>query len=87
MQVALPELADDEAYFAFCVANPDLRIERTSEGEIVIAPPAGGESSYRSGLAFEQLFRWARRDPRGKAYNSSTEFMLPGAVSRPIVST
>ncbi len=93
MQVALPELAaparitfgapqrfDDEAYFAFCAANPDLRIERTSEGEIIIVPPAGGESSYRSGLAFDQLFRWARRDQRGKAFDSSAEFMLPSGA-------
>ena len=94
MQVALPQLEapakiafgagqrfDDEAFFAFCVSNPDLRIERTSKGEIVIVPPAGGESSYQTGLACEQLIRWARRDRRGKAFDSSGAFMLPSGAS------
>ncbi len=39
----------DEAYFAFCVAtNPDLNVELTSEGEIFIVPPPGGESDFRT---------------------------------------
>ena len=38
----------DEAYWAFCMANPHLRLERTAGGEIVIVPPAGGESDYRN---------------------------------------
>ena len=53
MQVALPELdtavtlilnpegVSDHDYMAFCQANPDLRLERTAEGAIVIVPPRG----------------------------------------------
>jgi Uma2 family endonuclease len=33
-------MSEDE-YFAFCAANPGLRIERTAEGEIEIMPPTG----------------------------------------------
>ena len=29
----------DREYFEFCQANPDLRVERTAKGEIVVAPP------------------------------------------------
>jgi Uma2 family endonuclease len=36
-------MSDDE-FYAFCVANPDLRIERTAEGEIEIMPPTGFET-------------------------------------------
>lgn len=64
-------------YLAFCHANPGLRCERTAEGEIVIVPPAGGESSYRSGDAFAQLRDWAHQDGSGKAFDSSIEFLLP----------
>ena len=67
----------EQEYLAFCRANPDLRVERTAEGEIVIVPPAGGEGSYRSMKASAQLDRWAEKDGRGKAFDSSVEFLLP----------
>ena len=67
----------DDAYLAFCHANPDLRVERTSEGEIVIVPPAGGESSYRNSKVTAQLERWADKDGRGQSFDSSVQFMLP----------
>src|SRR5215471_18146907 len=35
-------------YLAFCEANPGLRCERTAEGEVIVAPPAGGDGSFRS---------------------------------------
>lgn len=66
-----------EEYLAFCRANPDLRCERTAEGEIVIVPPAGLEGAYRSGDAFGQLSNWAQRTGLGKAFDSSAEFILP----------
>lgn len=66
-----------EAYLAFCRANPGLRCERTAEGEVVIVPPAGGEGSYRSMKAAAQLDVWAERDGRGRAFDSSVEFLLP----------
>jgi Uma2 family endonuclease len=76
-------MSDDE-YFDFCMANPDLRIERTAQGEILIVPPAGGESSYRSGDAFRRLGNWAERHGRGRAFDSSAEFILPtGAALSP----
>lgn len=74
----------EEAYWAFCVANPNLRSELNANGEIVIVPPAGGESEYRSADISSQLFAWARRDGRGKAFGSSGGFTLPsGAVYAP----
>ena len=71
---------DDDAYFAFCAANPDLRIERTSCGEILIVPPAGAESSYRSGKVHTYLDSWATRTKKGKAFDSSCEFILPSGA-------
>ncbi len=89
MQVALPEYGlpakillnskrklSDEAFYNFCVQNPDLSIERTEQGEIVIVPPAGGESSFRSGEVSSQLCQWSKRDGRGKAFGSSAMFLL-----------
>jgi Uma2 family endonuclease len=42
-------------YLAFCRANPDLHCERTADGEIVVVPPAGGETSHRSNKVSTQL--------------------------------
>ena len=67
----------EQAYLAFCRANPGLRCERTAEGEIVIVPPAGGEGAFRSGDAFYQLRDWVGRTGLGKAFDSSVEFLLP----------
>lgn len=71
------EKFSDAEYFAFCRANPDLRLERTAEGEILIVPPAGSESSYRNSKLTAQLDRWAEADGRGKAFDSSGQFFLP----------
>jgi Uma2 family endonuclease len=72
-----PEVMTEEAYFEFCQANPNLKIERTAKGEIVIAPPAGGEADYRSVEFAAELRNWAKRDGRGKVFGSSVEFLLP----------
>jgi Uma2 family endonuclease len=90
MQVVLPEnslpaklvlnpdapMSDDD-YYAFCVANGNMRFERTAGGEIVIVPPAGGESDYQSTEVVGQLREWTRRDGRGKSFGTSAEFILP----------
>ncbi|HEY6341298.1 MAG TPA: Uma2 family endonuclease [Bryobacteraceae bacterium] len=76
-------MSDDE-FYQFCMANPKLRFERTAEGEIIIVPPAGWESSYQSGDAFGQLRDWAKKNRRGVASDSSGEFVLPtGAALSP----
>jgi Uma2 family endonuclease len=67
----------DDAYLEFCEANPDLLVERNAEGEIIIVPPAGGESDYRNANAVMQLSSWALRSGRGKVFGSSVQFFLP----------
>lgn len=79
-------MADDE-YFQFCANNPDLRVERTAEGDIVIMPPAGFESGHRNHELNRQLGNWAVTDGRGLACDSSTEYVLPnGAAYAPDAS-
>jgi Uma2 family endonuclease len=97
MQIALPELNvpahlvldreqgfGDEEFLGFCEANPDLRLERTANGEIIIVPPAGGESDYRGLEAAGQLRNWARKDGRGRSFGASAGFILPdGSILSP----
>lgn len=79
-------MTDDE-YYDFCQINPDLRIERTAEGDILIMPPAGLESGFRNSNLTTQLENWARKDGRGLAFDSSAEYILPsGAAYSPDAS-
>ena len=50
---------NDEEFFEFCARNPGLRIEREANGEIIIMPPAGGETGYRNNEMSRQLGNWA----------------------------
>ena len=76
-----PGAMTEDAYLSFCEANPGLRIERTATGEIVIVPPAGGESDYRSLEIAGELRSWAKKDGRGTAFGSSAEFLLPNGAA------
>jgi Uma2 family endonuclease len=79
-------MTDDE-YFRFCADNPDLRIECTPEGDILIRPPVGGESSFQNNELSAELRDWARQDGRGRAFDSSVEYLLPsGAAYSPDAS-
>lgn len=74
----------DEEFFAFCRQNRFLRIERTAEGEIIVMPPAGVETSYRNNKISRALDVWATQDGRGVTFDSSAGFTLPnGAVYSP----
>ena len=66
-----------EKFYDFCAANPDLRIELTDEGEIVVMPPTGAETAYRNNELARQLANWSRQDGRGRAFDSNVEYLLP----------
>lgn len=67
--------------------NSDLRLELTSEGELVVMTPAGGWSSKRNLELAIQLGTWTKRDGAGAAFDSSCGFVLPnGAIRSPDAS-
>ena len=72
---------DDDEFFAFCAENRKLRIEREANGEILIMPPTGAESSYRNSDLITQLGFWSKRDGRGRAFDSNSEFFLPNGAA------
>jgi Uma2 family endonuclease len=47
---------DERAFFNFCQANRDLRIERDSKGNVVVTPPVGTETSGRNAALTAQLY-------------------------------
>ena len=85
-QDVLKKLSDDE-FENFCRHNPDVQIELTEEGELVIMPPTGGETGIRSFSLIFEFGTWLEKDGNGVAFDSSTVFKLPnGAKSSPDLS-
>ncbi len=66
----------------FCQANPDLRIERTAVGQVIIMSPTFSDTGNRSGKAFQQLANWADQDGSGETFDSSTGFTLANGATR-----
>jgi Uma2 family endonuclease len=77
----------DDEFWEFCRQNDEMRIEMTKEGDVIIMPPTGSETSDRNSEINFQLRLWAKKDGRGKVYESSGGFKLPnGATVSPDAS-
>ena len=72
----------DEDFFEFCQSNPEWRIERTSEGDLIIMPPTGGDTGKRNFNLIVAFGNWARADGTGVSFDSSTVFALPNGAKR-----
>jgi Uma2 family endonuclease len=72
----------DDDLFELCARNPELAIERTAEGEIIVMSPTGGETGRRNFQLIVQLGMWAARDGSGIGFDSSTGFLLPNGAER-----
>jgi Uma2 family endonuclease len=72
----------DQELFQLCAQNPELRIERTAEGDLIVMTPAGGESSHRNLRVATALALWADEDGTGTAFDSSAGFLLPNGAMR-----
>ena len=77
LMLHLPFRYPDDGLYELCLANGDLRIERTVEGDLLIMPPAGFKSSHRNVEVVAQLRNWAKQDGTGLATESSGGFVLP----------
>lgn len=72
----------DAELLELCRRNPELRIERTTEGDLIVMSPVGGESSRRNARLIAALVSWADSDQTGEVYDSSGGFILPDGAMR-----
>ena len=72
----------DEQFYQLCIHNPDLNIERNSQGALIVMPPVGGESGNREFELGLDLGLWNRQHQQGKIFSSSTIFKLPNGADR-----
>ena len=72
---------------ALCRDNPELRLELTAEGELIVMPPTGSKTGMREAALGMRIGEWAERDGTGVAFGSSAGFTLPnGAIRSPDAS-
>lgn len=72
----------DEVFYKLCQANPDIKFERTAQGELIIVSPTGGETGDRNRRLTQRLGNWTDMDSSGLAFDSSTMFQLPNGAHR-----
>jgi len=72
----------DEAFYQLCLANPEIRFERSAKGELIIMAPTGGESGRRNANITTDLTIWNRQSELGYTFDSSTCFKLPNGAER-----
>lgn len=74
----------DEEFLHLCAQNPDVQLERTATGDLIIMPPTGGETGKRNASLALELGLWNRQTQLGVTFDSSTGFVLPnGAIRSP----
>ncbi len=72
----------DEQFYQLCIHNPDLTIERSAAGTLIVMAPVGGESGNRELELALDLGIWNRQTGLGKVFSSLTIFQLPNGGSR-----
>ena len=70
-----------------CRDYPDLRLELTSSGDLIVMPPAGARIDNRNLNLTYQFAAWARKDRTGIPFGPTAGFTLPnGAIRSPDAS-
>ncbi len=63
-----------EQFDRLCQANPDLRLELTSTGKLIVMAPTFGESGAKNFSLIGQIWAWNENTELGKAFDSSTGY-------------
>ncbi len=67
----------DDDLLELNLRNRSLSFERSADGDIIVTPPAGSNSSRRNGVLTLELGVWNRREGKGVVFDSSAGFRLP----------
>jgi Uma2 family endonuclease len=72
----------NDQFWELAKTNPELRLERTAEGELIVMPPTGSEGGSYNAEVTTDIAIWNRRTQLGKVFDSSTGFKLPNGATR-----
>ncbi|MGB3692783.1 MAG: Uma2 family endonuclease [Spirulinaceae cyanobacterium] len=71
-----------ENFYQLCRENPNLKLERNAQGELIIMPPTGGETGRSNSAVNAQVWLWNNQHKLGEVFDSSTGFSLPSGADR-----
>jgi Uma2 family endonuclease len=72
-----------EQFEVLALANRTMQLERNANGVLIVNPPTGWETGERNFSLVGQLYLWRDRTGQlGKAFDSSTGFILPNGANR-----
>lgn len=73
----------NDTQFVHVVAdNPELRLELTAQGELLVMSPTGGKTGRRNSRIIQRLLNWSDDRGGGIVFDSSTGFTLPNGAKR-----
>jgi Uma2 family endonuclease len=72
----------DEQFYQLCRRNPDLRFERSAQGDLIIMSPTGSETGERNFNLYLDLGLWNRQTRLGHCFDSSSGFRLANGANR-----
>jgi Uma2 family endonuclease len=81
-RISFEKPLSDDALMRFSAADEWLRLERDVNGELVVMSPAGAEGSSWNSVINADLTVWARREGRGRVFDSNGGFTLPDGSVR-----
>ncbi|MBF1999268.1 MAG: Uma2 family endonuclease [Synechococcales cyanobacterium C42_A2020_086] len=71
-----------ERFRQLYAANPDIKLERTPTGSLVIVSPTGGETGKNNAELIADFVIWNRNAKFGVVFDSPTCFKLPNGGDR-----
>jgi Uma2 family endonuclease len=71
-----------ENFYQLCQVNPELPLELSRNGELIIMSPVGGETGNQEANLIADLIIWNRQTKLGLVFSSSTVFNLPNGGNR-----
>jgi Uma2 family endonuclease len=69
-------------FYQLCLANPDVPMERSPNGNLIIMTPIGGESGSQEAALIMKVGVWNEQTKLGVVFSSQTVFSLPGGGDR-----
>jgi Uma2 family endonuclease len=84
LPVYLPQsfTVTDDQFWKLSRTNPELRLERTANGELIVMPPTVSEGGSHNAEVTTDIVIWNRQAKLGKAFDSSTGFKLLNGATR-----
>lgn len=72
----------DEQFESLCRNHPELNLEMSAEGELIIVPPTLPYTGEKNADLIFEVSLWARSDKTGIVFDSSSLFTFPNGAKR-----